>query len=184
MQDVITWCCCVDGCTRPKTRKAAKGMCAYHYTRSLPRSASKARERGCQAAGCENTTRNDRLCSTHALERRMRRARACSTVGCDSPARGKGWCEAHYRRYAKYGVSPEAFETVLSGQGGGCGVCGLTESDSGHALVVDHDHSCCPGQRSCGRCVRGILCRSCNVGLGMMRDDPDLLLRAATYLNK
>lgn len=34
------------------------------------------------------------------------------------------------------------------------------------AFAVDHDHACCNGGTSCGRCVRGILCSSCNMSLG------------------
>jgi hypothetical protein len=28
---------------------------------------------------------------------------------------------------------------------------------------VDHDHNCCPGQRSWRKCIRGILCHVCNI---------------------
>ena len=49
-------------------------------------------------------------------------------------------------------------------------------------LTVDHDHSCCPGQRSCGRCVRGLICMSCNAALGMLNDDLAAAQALAEYL--
>lgn len=49
-------------------------------------------------------------------------------------------------------------------------------------LAIDHDHACCPGRASCGKCVRGKLCRGCNQGLGSFGDDPARLLEAVAYL--
>jgi hypothetical protein len=60
-----------------------------------------------------------------------------------------------------------------------CGLCGATKR-----LDLDHDHACCPGQRSCGKCVRGFLCRPHNVGLGMFNDDPAQLRAAADYIER
>lgn len=37
------------------------------------------------------------------------------------------------------------------------------------AAMVDHDHDCCPGGWSCGRCVRGLICSECNVLEGKIR---------------
>jgi hypothetical protein len=50
------------------------------------------------------------------------------------------------------------------------------------APVIDHDHRCCSGRKSCGKCIRGILHRKCNAGLGLFRDDPVALRLAAEYL--
>jgi hypothetical protein len=45
---------------------------------------------------------------------------------------------------------------------------------------LDHDHDCC--KAGCEKCVRGILCRECNGGLGFFRNDPGFLRLAAKYL--
>jgi hypothetical protein len=48
-------------------------------------------------------------------------------------------------------------------------------------LHVDHDHSCCPGRTSCGKCVRRLLCSNCNLLLGLAQDNPRYLLGLAEY---
>lgn len=48
---------------------------------------------------------------------------------------------------------------------------------------MDHNHECCrTSGRSCGECVRGALCRKCNMLLGMVKDDVEILKRAVAYL--
>lgn len=81
----------------------------------------------------------------------------------------------------KYGLTEAAFDALLSSQGGGCAICAtpLTLSWS----HIDHSHACCDREGSCGQCVRGVLCQSCNIGLGKFREDPALLDRAKEYLN-
>lgn len=72
----------------------------------------------------------------------------------------------------------EQFEAMLSAQGGVCAICQAGEG----VLQVDHDHSCCAGQRSCGSCVRGLLCAKCNTAVAFFGDDPARIRRAIAYL--
>ena len=78
---------------------------------------------------------------------------------------------------SKYGVTAEDYVRMLEQQGGGCAICG-TSSFAGKnvraPLTVDHDHKT---ER-----VRGLLCPSCNIGLGGFKDIPEMLIRAAAYL--
>lgn len=84
----------------------------------------------------------------------------------------------------RFGLNRVTYEALLNSQGGGCAICGGQPTD-GRNFHVDHDHSCCPGQgRSCGRCIRGLLCNGCNVGIGMMGDNPERLIAAAQYLSR
>lgn len=89
---------------------------------------------------------------------------------------------ANYLR--SYGVTPEWYWEQLAKQGGGCAICHTPECDTGSRFSVDHDHDCCSKMPLCGSCVRGLLCRSCNVGLGNLRDSIDTLLSAVLYLEE
>lgn len=83
----------------------------------------------------------------------------------------------------RYNLTLEDLDMLLERQGGRCAICGTTESGGhGDRFHVDHDHACCPGKKSCGKCIRGLLCSGCNNGLGCFRDDPDALRRAIGYL--
>lgn len=81
-----------------------------------------------------------------------------------------------------YGITAEEYEALLADQCGRCGVCGIEACTTGKAFAVDHDHSCCPGRKACGKCIRGLLCANCNQGLGKFKDDPKLLRNAIDYL--
>jgi hypothetical protein len=86
-------------------------------------------------------------------------------------------------KFRRYGITPETYVATLATQGGGCAICGSKKAGGRGEFHVDHDHACCPGAKSCGNCVRGLLCALCNVALGAFRDDPELLRQAINYLD-
>lgn len=70
-----------------------------------------------------------------------------------------------------YRLTQKQFASLLEIQNGKCFMCPSPPSpaeleQADRYWHVDHDHACCPGARSCGRCVRGILCRRHNLLLG------------------
>jgi Recombination endonuclease VII len=89
----------------------------------------------------------------------------------------RGWTRKLRERY---GITPEQYAELLAAQGGGCAICGM--KPGARRLSVDHDHSCCPGDISCGWCVRGLLCHAHNVGLAHFADNEELLMAAARYV--
>lgn len=90
-------------------------------------------------------------------------------------------CERDKALSHNYGISLSQYELMLEAQGNGCAVCGGLTKD-GRPLAVDHDHGCCPGQRTCGRCIRGLLCGECNLGFGYFNDDVRRMEVAIAYL--
>ena len=89
-----------------------------------------------------------------------------------------------YRLKGRFGLTPESFDDMLAAQGGGCAICGAKEPGGNGGFHVDHDHDCCSGtnRKTCGECVRGLLCNGCNIGLGAFADDPARLSAAILYL--
>ncbi len=69
---------------------------------------------------------------------------------------------------------------MLAKQNGGCAICGAAPGKK--RLNIDHDHNCCEYGKSCGKCVRGLLCQGCNTGLGHFRDSPNVMYQAINYL--
>lgn len=83
-------------------------------------------------------------------------------------------------RLSKYNLTENELSALLALQRGHC-ICGDVLSLD--TLHIDHDHTCCNSKkRSCGRCVRGVLCSNCNVALGLIRDDPNRAIALANYL--
>lgn len=80
-----------------------------------------------------------------------------------------------------YKVTPAQHKQLLESQEFKCAntKCGAAVDLTS---PIDHDHSCCKGKASCGRCIRGILCGNCNFGMGSFRDSPNLLRGAIEYL--
>lgn len=76
-----------------------------------------------------------------------------------------------FRQY-RYGITPDEYQALYDEQGGQCAICGIAGDT--FQISVDHDHDT--------DAIRGLLCRICNTGLGMFRDDPALLRQAITYL--
>lgn len=91
-------------------------------------------------------------------------------------------CHASAQKKARYGMDLDAFEALLASQGGGCGICGVPRRPDEYRLSIDHDHQCCPGSLSCGKCIRGILCPNCNRGLGLFGEDVRVLRQAVAYV--
>lgn len=75
----------------------------------------------------------------------------------------------------KYGMTYEDFIGMKIKQNGGCAICGDVESGN-NLLVVDHVHST--------GIVRGLLCSRCNQGLGLLRENSNILLAAMRYIDK
>lgn len=74
-------------------------------------------------------------------------------------------------RVRKYGISEKDYESMLLYQNNVCAICYKADIKS---LSVDHCHIT-------GK-IRGLLCSSCNMGIGMFKDNPSLLNNAIGYL--
>lgn len=81
-----------------------------------------------------------------------------------------------------YNRTAEQIAEMFKRQDSCCAICGTTEAGT-KGWQIDHDHRCCSGIKSCGECVRGILCAKCNLGLGHF-PNPDTLRLAHEYCLK
>lgn len=101
-------------------------------------------------------------------------------------ARYKAGCGVAQRKAtarSRYGVEWEQVEQDFEDQGRGCAICKTplvleiqTAQNKATTVRIDHDHAT-------GK-YRGLLCDSCNVGLGRFKDRADLLVAAANYLKE
>lgn len=194
--------CSVEGCERPHN---SRGWCEPHYHRwqkhgdvmaDVPIEDRKSRKGVCRVDGCGRPIGRGarQLCIGHLIRERVHgdvqadvplkqpSDGACSVEGCGRPHQALTWCDLHYGRYRRYKLTPDGYAALLAEQGGGCAICGVRPDDA-DSLHVDHDHACCAARkRSCGKCVRGLLCSPCNVMLGGARDDLATLRRGIEYL--
>lgn len=78
----------------------------------------------------------------------------------------------HKNKFHRYGITEDDYNKMLTNQEYRCKICGSTPE----IFHTDHCHET-------GK-VRGLLCITCNVGLGSFRDSEKLLLKAIEYLKQ
>lgn len=75
-----------------------------------------------------------------------------------------------HQEYA-YGKTAWDYRDTLRAQGGGCAICKRPPrrgDDKIERFIWDHDHACCDRQKTCGKCVRELLCSRCNLIVGLI----------------
>lgn len=146
--------------------------------------------------------RNGKSLKSH---RNLNKKKICTIKGCDVPQYAKTFCRKHYARYARtgnpgdkykgiynhalylknqYNMTAEQYDKMAKN---GCQICG--DPATSVRLHVDHDHACCDKDRSCGKCVRGVLCPKCNSLVdryekGTMRLDNPYIFKVEKYISK
>lgn len=82
---------------------------------------------------------------------------------------GKALAQKIYHLKRSFGMTLKDFAEMLEEQNGVCALC-KRQCPSGRFLSVDHNHNCCPGRNTCGKCIRGLLCIICNKNIGWLED--------------
>jgi len=121
------------------------------------------------------------------------RFRPCSKCGVDTPTRpgvpvcddckvdarrdtSKTQAKERARTLRAYGITEDEYDGMLAQQQGGCAICG--RPDPGRHLQtffsIDHCHT--------SGAVRGLLCHPCNLGIGYLQDNPEIMRAAADYV--
>lgn len=76
-----------------------------------------------------------------------------------------------YLKYS-YNITLEQHKQMYAEQNGCCAICGVLVEY--FKICTDHNHQT--------NKVRGLLCSNCNAGIGMLKEDIDILCSAISYL--
>jgi hypothetical protein len=108
------------------------------------------------------------------VEKARTRCRAYYGRNRDKEVRRK--TEAQY--VARFGLTLDQRDALLAAQCGLCLICAasIRFCGPGRGAAVDHCHAT-------GK-VRGVLCSTCNRGLGLFKESARVLRRAAVYVSK
>ena len=194
-------------CERCELPVEARGLCRMHYREVLADVDVPKRPRSkwvnpdgsrmvCRERECGEPVRIAGLCGLHYDRDRRKRVstvsgadRVCPVSGCGrKKIPSASLCGRCRQARWRYGLTDEQFEEMMLPQNRKCHNpgCGVDNVE----LHLDHDHSCCPPGKfesrtrlSCGSCVRGWLCRPCNVSLGMLQESPRRIEGLLEYLN-
>lgn len=92
------------------------------------------------------------------------------------------WTDKSYKRLRNsrlkksYGIDLEIYNQMFKNQKGLCAICNDPRSKQKYDFSVDHQHST-------GK-IRELLCSNCNTGIGLFKEDVELLQKVIIYLNK
>lgn len=148
----------------------------------------------CPIEGCEKMLRSygDKYCNSHRMIVKKggqinRKCRICQDdfVYIDRETNGMGNCLSCNKiqkifndkrhLYNNHSINSLKWMEIFKSQNGRCKLCSYKpdfkmEKFQKIPLHLDHDHNCCDTSKfnrySCGNCIRGLLCYSCNLMIG------------------
>lgn len=122
-------------------------------------------------------SRNYRIKNKEKLSERARQHRLNNLEDCRAKERSRYAEKREQFRERQlnnlYGITAQEYSFLLQQQDNKCACCGADQDES-HSFNVDHDHE--TGD------VRGLLCRRCNMGIGLLGDDINGVTAAVLYL--
>lgn len=184
----------VDPCEGPECANPAytEHYCPTHYSQMhttgrvwVIKSKSFRGVTVCDVQGCPEDHRSMGKCSVH-YEAWLNSGGhlpdsvplTCTVVGCPRSIRYETtlMCSSHSTTSKRYGLTSIQLSQAFAK---GCALCGSADN-----LCLDHDHSCCKTHhnRTCGFCLRGVLCQKHNKALGLIGDDLESALKVVEYL--
>ena len=143
----------------------------------------------CVIEGCKTVTHNGIHCRAHYVMKSRYGTYTPTFIcrSCGDPyvyiskhVNNKDWCNScmslwdlYFENGSQgagnklfvYGMTILNYHELVVAHEGRCKICGQTSNK----LTIDHNHQCCSetkSYKSCGRCIRGLLCSSCNTMLG------------------
>jgi hypothetical protein len=87
--------------------------------------------------------------------------------------------EKHYYIKSRYGISKKEYEQMLVDRNFTCDICGYKQPENAkkmQKLYIDHCHTT--------NVIRGLLCFSCNTGLGYFKDNIENITKTIKYLKR
>lgn len=108
-----------------------------------------------------------KICSADDCDKLLQRNNVAGrcTEHVDSqlwPSHENQWIRALLNMYQ---MTEDDYNNLILYQHGLCEFC--HESLPNYSgCAIDHDHACCPGRKTCGKCIRAVLHRDCNRELG------------------
>ena len=84
--------------------------------------------------------------------------------------------QINYQMTRNYGIGLDEYNTMFTNQQGKCAICSGEPPKNQHKKRLNIDHCHATGK------VRGLLCDACNRAIGLLKDSPDLLNKAISYL--
>jgi hypothetical protein len=83
--------------------------------------------------------------------------------------------ERRWQLRTRYGITLEEWEKMYDEQLGRCAICLIPLAEC-KIIATDHDHAT--------GVVRGLLCNPCNLALGSLKDDPEIIRRMLHYVEQ
>lgn len=123
---------------------------------------------------CKNCYQNASARMPDRIEKhRASKRKGTKTYRAKHPVKVKAMLRRCFLK-SQYGITIEEYDSIFAAQEYKCAIC-LKELTVEKANI-DHNHAT--------GAIRAILCTNCNTGIGSFKDNPELLRRAATYLEQ